>query len=186
MTYVASFAISLGPIFWLLNAEIYPLAVRSKAAGLGTMANWTFNFIVSLTFLLLIEALGRSGAFWFYGGDRHPHPLASAGSSCRRRRASTSRTSRPTSRTRVASRPGAADLSREPLRYPAADADRRDHRRAAADLLGRVLPAEDGGGDRAAVRDGARAARSWSPTSSRSPTAPAARPATARSRSPRR
>jgi len=67
MTYVASFAISLGPIFWLLNAEIYPLSVLSKAAGLGTMANWTFNFIVSLTFLLLIEALGRSGAFWFYG-----------------------------------------------------------------------------------------------------------------------
>jgi sugar porter (SP) family MFS transporter len=67
MVYVASFAISLGPIFWLLNAEIYPLSVRSKAAGLGTMANWTFNFIVSLTFLLLIEALGKSGAFWFYG-----------------------------------------------------------------------------------------------------------------------
>jgi sugar porter (SP) family MFS transporter len=66
MAYVASFAISLGPIFWLLNAEIYPLKVRSKAAGLGTMANWTFNFIVSLTFLLLIEALGRPGAFWFY------------------------------------------------------------------------------------------------------------------------
>ena len=67
MAYVASFAISLGPIFWLLNAEIYPLSVRSKAAGIGTMANWTFNFIVSLTFLLLIEALGRTGAFWFYG-----------------------------------------------------------------------------------------------------------------------
>jgi len=66
MCFVASFAISLGPIFWLLNAEIYPLGVRSKAAGLGTMANWTFNFIVSLTFLLLIEALGRAGAFWFY------------------------------------------------------------------------------------------------------------------------
>jgi hypothetical protein len=30
----------LGPIFWLLNAEIYPLSVRSKAAGIGTMANW--------------------------------------------------------------------------------------------------------------------------------------------------
>jgi sugar porter (SP) family MFS transporter len=68
MTYVASFAISLGPIFWLLNAEIYPLGVRSKAAGVGTMANWMFNFIVSLTFLLLIEAAGRSGAFWIYGG----------------------------------------------------------------------------------------------------------------------
>ncbi len=68
MLYVASFAVSLGPIFWLLNAEIYPLGVRSKAAGVGTMANWTFNFIVSLTFLLLIEAVGRSGAFWLYGG----------------------------------------------------------------------------------------------------------------------
>jgi hypothetical protein len=30
------------------------------------MANWLFNFIVSLTFLLLIDALGRSGAFFFY------------------------------------------------------------------------------------------------------------------------
>lgn len=67
MTFVASFAVSLGPIFWLINAEIYPLKVRSKAAGLGTMANWTFNFAVSLTFLLLIEALGASGTFWLYG-----------------------------------------------------------------------------------------------------------------------
>ncbi len=66
MLYVAAFAISLGPIFWLLNAEIYPLEVRSKAAGIGTMANWGANFAVSLTFLPLIEALGRSGAFLFY------------------------------------------------------------------------------------------------------------------------
>jgi SP family galactose:H+ symporter-like MFS transporter len=66
MVYVGAFAISLGPIFWLLNAELYPLRIRSKAASVGTMANWTFNFIVSLTFLLLIDALGRSGAFFFY------------------------------------------------------------------------------------------------------------------------
>jgi MFS transporter, SP family, galactose:H+ symporter len=66
MAYVAAFAISLGPIFWLMNAEIYPLNVRSKAAAVGTMANWTFNFIVSLTFLVLIDALGRTGAFWLY------------------------------------------------------------------------------------------------------------------------
>jgi SP family galactose:H+ symporter-like MFS transporter len=67
MAFIACFAFSLGPIFWLLNAEIYPLDVRSKAAGLGTMANWTFNFIVSLTFLLLIDALGQSGTFFLYG-----------------------------------------------------------------------------------------------------------------------
>ncbi len=66
MLYVGAFAVSLGPIFWLLNSEIYPLRVRSKAAAVGTMANWFFNFLVSLTFLLLIDALGRSGAFFFF------------------------------------------------------------------------------------------------------------------------
>ena len=68
MLYVAAFAISLGPIFWLLNAELYPLQDRSKAAATGTMANWTFNFIVALTFLPLIDLAGRSGAFWIYAG----------------------------------------------------------------------------------------------------------------------
>ena len=67
MLFVSSFAISLGPIFWLLNAEIYPLSVRSKAASAGTMTNWFFNFLVSLTFLPLIDLLSRTGAFWFYG-----------------------------------------------------------------------------------------------------------------------
>jgi sugar porter (SP) family MFS transporter len=66
MSYVAAFAISLGPIFWLMNSEIYPLKVRSKAAGVGTMANWTSNFIISLTFLPLIDLVGRTGAFWAY------------------------------------------------------------------------------------------------------------------------
>ena len=75
MLYVAAFAVSLGPIFWLLNAEIYPLEVRSKAAAVGTMANWMFNFLVSLTFLLLIDALGRGGAFLFYAGDLRGHVL---------------------------------------------------------------------------------------------------------------
>jgi MFS transporter, SP family, galactose:H+ symporter len=67
MAYVAAFAISLGPVFWLMNSEIYPLKVRSKAAGVGTMANWSSNFVISLTFLPLIDLLGRSGAFWAYG-----------------------------------------------------------------------------------------------------------------------
>jgi sugar porter (SP) family MFS transporter len=66
MSYVAAFAISLGPVFWLMNSEIYPLKVRSKAAGVGTMANWTSNFVISLTFLPLINLLGRTGAFWAY------------------------------------------------------------------------------------------------------------------------
>ena len=63
----SSSSISLGPIFWLMNSEIYPLRVRSKAAAVGTMANWVSNFAISLTFLPLIDLLGRSGVFFLYG-----------------------------------------------------------------------------------------------------------------------
>lgn len=66
MVYVASFAISLGPIFWLLIAEIYPLKVRGVAEGTAAGMNWAFNFWVSLTFLTLIQILGASSTFWMY------------------------------------------------------------------------------------------------------------------------
>lgn len=64
--YIASFAISLGPIFWLIIAEIYPLKVRGRAMSLATLANWGFNMLVASTFLTLTEKLGKAGAFWFY------------------------------------------------------------------------------------------------------------------------
>lgn len=67
MAYVASFAISLGPIFWLLISEIYPLKIRGLAEGTAAGVNWTFNFLVSLTFLSLVQAIGASYSFWLYG-----------------------------------------------------------------------------------------------------------------------
>jgi sugar porter (SP) family MFS transporter len=67
MLYVASFAISLGPVFWLLIAEIYPLNVRGIAEGTAAATNWAANLLVSITFLSLLEALGPSKTFWLYG-----------------------------------------------------------------------------------------------------------------------
>jgi MFS transporter, SP family, galactose:H+ symporter len=67
MAYVASFAISLGPIFWLLIAEIYPLKIRSSAEGLAATFNWGSNLVVSLTFLTLLQVMGASLTFWLYG-----------------------------------------------------------------------------------------------------------------------
>jgi SP family galactose:H+ symporter-like MFS transporter len=67
MAYVAFFAIGLGPIFWLLISEIYPLRVRGLAEGTAAGANWTFNLLVSITFLTLVELLGPSWTFWIYG-----------------------------------------------------------------------------------------------------------------------
>src|SRR6185369_9045262 len=55
MVYVAAFAISLGPIFWLLISEIYPLKIRSSTEGLSAGFNWGSNRLVSLTFLTLVQ-----------------------------------------------------------------------------------------------------------------------------------
>ena len=66
MGYVASFAIGLGPIFWLLIAEIYPLKIRGLAEGTAATFNWASNLIVSLTFLTLVEKLGASSTFFLY------------------------------------------------------------------------------------------------------------------------
>jgi MFS transporter, SP family, galactose:H+ symporter len=67
MVYVAAFAIGLGPIFWLLISEIYPLRIRSSTEGLAAAFNWGSNLLVSLTFLTLMQALGASRTFWLYG-----------------------------------------------------------------------------------------------------------------------
>ncbi len=67
MAYVASFAISLGPIFWLMISEIYPLKIRNSAEGVAATFNWGSNMIVALTFLTLVERLGPSWTFTLYG-----------------------------------------------------------------------------------------------------------------------
>ncbi len=67
MLYVGSFAVGLGPVFWLLISEIYPVKVRGLAMSIATVANWAANLLVALTFLTLVQLLGRPGTFWLYG-----------------------------------------------------------------------------------------------------------------------
>jgi SP family galactose:H+ symporter-like MFS transporter len=67
MLYVGSFAVGLGPVFWLLISEIYPVKIRGQAMSIATIANWGANLLVALTFLTLVHALGRPGTFWLYG-----------------------------------------------------------------------------------------------------------------------
>ena len=65
--YVSSFALGLGPIFWLIISEIYPLKVRGAAMSTVTVTNWALNLLVSVTFLSLVAVLGQGGTFWLYG-----------------------------------------------------------------------------------------------------------------------
>jgi sugar porter (SP) family MFS transporter len=64
--YIASFAISLGPVFWLMISEIYPLNIRGSAMSVAALCNWGSNFLVALTFPVLLAALGGAGAFWLF------------------------------------------------------------------------------------------------------------------------
>ncbi len=64
--YVSFFAIGLGPVFWLLIAEIFPLAIRGRGMSIATVTNWAFNMLVSLTFLDLLSSVGQSTTFLFY------------------------------------------------------------------------------------------------------------------------
>ncbi|MEO6994813.1 MAG: sugar porter family MFS transporter, partial [Lacunisphaera sp.] len=65
--YVACFAFGLGPIFWLLISEIYPLKIRGPAMSAVTVTNWAFNLAVAVTFLTFVGILGHAGTFWLYG-----------------------------------------------------------------------------------------------------------------------
>jgi sugar porter (SP) family MFS transporter len=66
ITYIAFFAISLGPVPWLLFSEIFPLGVRGRAMGIAFFINWIVNYFVSLTLLTLIQSFGAGGTFWMY------------------------------------------------------------------------------------------------------------------------
>jgi sugar porter (SP) family MFS transporter len=68
MVYVGSFAVGLGPVFWLLLSEIYPLNIRGRAMSVGTVANWGANLLVAVSFLTLTHSLGKPATFWLFGG----------------------------------------------------------------------------------------------------------------------
>jgi len=65
--YTGSFAIGLGPVFWLLISEIYPERIRGKSMSVATIANWGANFVVAVTFLTLLNAITNAGTFLLMG-----------------------------------------------------------------------------------------------------------------------
>ncbi len=64
--FIAAFAIGLGPVFWLMISEIFPVGARGKAMSVCTIANWGANFLVAQTFLSLSNAITRQGVFFLY------------------------------------------------------------------------------------------------------------------------
>lgn len=65
--YIFFFSISWGPVVWVMLSEIFPLGIRGIGMGIGAVANWGANLIVSLTFPSLLALLGISWVFILYG-----------------------------------------------------------------------------------------------------------------------
>lgn len=74
LLYIGSFALSLGPVVWVLLAEIFPNKIRSKALSIAVFAQWAANFAVSQTFPMMndkesyiYQAFNGGFPFWLYG-----------------------------------------------------------------------------------------------------------------------
>jgi sugar porter (SP) family MFS transporter len=64
VTFIASFAFSLGPVVWTVINEIFPAQIRARGVALATAVNWGSAFLVSQFFLSLVDLLGSAWAFW--------------------------------------------------------------------------------------------------------------------------
>jgi len=72
LTYTASFAMSWGPVCWVLLSEIFPNSIRG-AMSIAVAAQWIANWIVSLTFPMLndnvwlTQQFNHGFSYWIYG-----------------------------------------------------------------------------------------------------------------------
>jgi len=67
LVYVAAFAISLGPVVWVLLAEIFPNHIRGRATAIASMALWAADYVVSQSFPPMLESVGAASTFWIFG-----------------------------------------------------------------------------------------------------------------------
>ena len=68
LLFIVGFAMSAGPIIWVLCAEIFPLSGRDLGVTFSTATNWIVNAIVGQTFLTLLTGFGNGNTFLLYGG----------------------------------------------------------------------------------------------------------------------
>ena len=73
LMYVAAFALSWGPVVWVLLSEIFPNNVRSTAMAIAVATQWICNYLVSWSFPILnnnqylVSAFNHGFAYWIYG-----------------------------------------------------------------------------------------------------------------------
>jgi sugar porter (SP) family MFS transporter len=66
VVYIASFAVSWGPVQWVMLPELFPLRMRGSAVGICLVFNWLFNMLVALVFPVLLDITGPGPMFLFF------------------------------------------------------------------------------------------------------------------------
>jgi SP family xylose:H+ symportor-like MFS transporter len=72
--YIASFALAVGPVTWVILSEIFPTRIRGRSMALATVCLWAANFIVSQTFPMmdqnpwLLASFHHGFPFFLYAG----------------------------------------------------------------------------------------------------------------------
>lgn len=67
MVAIATYAMTLAPITWVVLSEIFPNKIRGAAMSVATTALWIACFVLTYTFPILNKFLNASGTFWLYG-----------------------------------------------------------------------------------------------------------------------
>lgn len=66
LLYIGSFAISLGPLPFVIMSEIFPLRLRGAGMSMASISNWGFNFMVVFTFPVLLAGPGLAFTFTIF------------------------------------------------------------------------------------------------------------------------
>jgi SP family galactose:H+ symporter-like MFS transporter len=67
IVYIFGFAVSWGPVAWLVCSEIFPLEGREVGMTITTMVNWNFAGLVMANALTFMQAYGNSSIFYLFG-----------------------------------------------------------------------------------------------------------------------
>lgn len=66
LVYIACFALSLGPVTWILINEIFPAAYRVQGVTICTLAVWVAVWLLGQFFPIMLDTLGTSNTFWLF------------------------------------------------------------------------------------------------------------------------
>ncbi len=75
LTFIASFAVSYGPVLWVLLSEIYPTKIRGRAMSIATLALWAGTAIIGQLVPWLLKTLSPAGTFLVFAVFCIPVPF---------------------------------------------------------------------------------------------------------------